>query len=154
MVAEDGRRVIIRNKKARREYEILESFEAGLVLRGAEVKSLRAGKANFTDAFARLERGELWLHGLHIAGYESAQIDVPDPLREKKLLLHTAEIRKLASKIVERGFTLVPLDLYFTRGMAKVTLALARGKKVHDRREDLKRKAMRGEIERALRGRR
>lgn len=154
MVAEDGRRVIIRNKKARYEYEILESFEAGLVLRGAEVKSLRAGKANFTDAFARLERGELWLHGLHIAGYESAQIDVPDPLREKKLLLHTAEIRKLASKIVERGFTLVPLDLYFTRGMAKVTLALARGKKVHDRREDLKRKAMRGEIERALGGRR
>ena len=150
MAAGDGRRVIIRNKKVRREYEILESFEAGLVLRGAEVKSLRA----FTDAFARLERGELWLHGLHVANYEAAHIDVPDPLRPKKLLLHTAEIRKLASKIVERGFTLVPLDLYFTRGMAKVTLALARGKKTHDRREDLKRKAMRGEIERALGGRR
>ena len=154
MAAEDGRRVIIRNKKARHEYEILESFEAGLVLRGAEVKSLRAGKANFTDAFARLESGELWLHGLHIAGYESAHIDVPDPLRPKKLLLHAAEIRKLAIKTVERGFTLVPLDLYFTRGMAKVTLALARGKKMHDRREDLKRKAMRGEIERALGSRR
>ena len=154
MAAEDGRRVIIRNKKARHEYEILERLEAGLVLRGAEVKSLRAGKASFADAFAQLEGGELWLHGLHVSGYESAHIDVPDPLRPKKLLLHAAEIRKLASKIVERGFTLVPLDLYFTRGMAKVTLALVRGRKLHDRREDLKRKAMRREIERALGGRR
>lgn len=153
MAEESGRRVIIRNKKARREYEILETLEAGLVLLGAEVKSLRARQANFTDAYARLERGELWLYGLHVAPYGPAQIDVPDPLRPKKLLLHAGEIRKLATKTVERGFTLVPLDLYFTRGIAKVTLALARGKKLHDRREDLKRKAMRGEIERALSGR-
>jgi SsrA-binding protein len=153
VVAEGGRRVIIRNKKARHEYEILESFEAGLVLRGSEVKSLRAGKANFADSYARLERGELWLYGLHVANYGAANIDLPDPLRPKKLLLHAAEIRRLSSKTVERGFTLVPLDLYFTRGMAKVTLALARGKKLHDRREDLKRKAMRSEIDRALSGR-
>ncbi len=149
MAAEDGRRVIARNKKARHEYEILESYEAGLVLRGAEVKSLRAGKVNFADAYARVESGELWLHGLHLASYDAASIDAPDPLRPKKLLLHASEIRRLAAGTVERGLTLVPLELYFVRGKAKLTLAMARGKKLHDRREDLKRKAARGEIERA-----
>lgn len=147
----DGRQVVIRNRKARHEFEILEQLEAGLVLRGAEVKSLRAGKASFTDAFARVDRGELWLHNLHVAPYESASIDEPDPLRPRKLLLHKREIAKLAVRTTERGLTLVPLDVHFQRGYAKVTLALARGKKLHDKRESLRRDDMRREVERALR---
>ncbi|MFQ5889442.1 MAG: SsrA-binding protein SmpB [Gemmatimonadota bacterium] len=150
----DGRKVVIRNRKARHEFEILEEVEAGLVLRGAEVKSLRAGKANFTDSFARVERGELWLYNLHIAPYESAHVDPPDPLRTRKLLVHRKELERLAAKTAERGLTLVPLDIHFTNGRAKVTLGLARGKKLHDKRETLKRSEMRREVERALHRRR
>ncbi|MFQ5678417.1 MAG: SsrA-binding protein SmpB [Gemmatimonadota bacterium] len=140
-----------RNRKARHEYEILEEHEAGLVLRGCEVKSLRAGKASFTDSFARVDGGEAWLYNLHITPYESARLDVPDPKRPRKLLLHRKEIRRLASETAERGLTLVPLEIHFRRGVAKVTLALARGRKVRDRRQELKRREMRREVERAVR---
>lgn len=149
--SEDGRRVVIRNRKARHEYEILETFEAGLVLEGSEVKSLREGNASFTDAFARVEDGEVWLYSLHISPYRSsARIDEPDPTRTRKLLLKKSEIEKLAGKTARRGLTLIPLDLYFRRGYARVTLALAQGKKLHDKRETLKRKAMEREAEREI----
>ena len=146
----DGVRVVARNRKARHDYEILEEYEAGLVLRGAEVKSLREGKASFTDAFARVEAGEVWLHDLHIAPYGPARLDTPDPKRPRKLLLHSKQIERLASRTAETGLTLIPLDVHFRNGYAKVNLALARGKKLYDKREDLKRKAMRREVERAI----
>lgn len=149
----DGRKLVIRNRKARHEFEILEELEAGLVLVGAEVKSLREGDASFTDAFARVDNGELWLYNLHISPYEQASIDVPDPKRPRKLLAHRREIERLAARTAERGLTLVPLDLHFTRGRAKVTLGLARGKKLHDKRETMKRKVMQREVDRALRSR-
>ena len=149
----EGRKLVIRNRKARHEFEILEELEAGLVLVGAEVKSLREGDASFTDAFARVDDGELWLYNLHISPYQQASIDVPDPKRPRKLLAHRREIERLAAKTAERGLTLVPLDLHFTRGRAKVTLGLARGKKLHDKRETMKRKVMQREVERAIRSR-
>lgn len=151
MAADNGRKVVARNRKARHEYEVLEEVEAGLVLKGAEVKSLREGKASFTDSFARVDGGELWLYELHITPYEQAGMDRPDPKRPRKLLLHRKQIERLAAQTAERGLTLVPLDIHFSRGYAKVTLALARGKKLHDKREDLKRRAMRREVERAMR---
>jgi SsrA-binding protein len=147
----DGRKNVLRNRKARHEFHILEELEAGLVLKGAEVKSLREGKASFTDAYAAIEGGELWLYNLHISPYESASIDVPDPLRRRKLLVHRRELQRLAARTAERGLTIVPLDAHFTRGLAKVTVGLAKGKKLHDKRESLKRDDMRREIERALR---
>ena len=149
----DGRQLVIRNRKARHEFEILEELEAGLVLVGAEVKSLREGNASFTDAFARVDNGELWLYNLHISPYEQASIDVPDPKRPRKLLAHRREIDRLAARTAEQGLTLVPLDLHFTRGRAKVTLGLGRGKKLHDKRETMKRKVMQREVERAIRSR-
>lgn len=149
----EGRKLVIRNRKARHEFEILEELEAGLVLVGAEVKSLREGDASFTDAFARVDNGELWLYNLHISPYEQASIDVPDPKRPRKLLAHRREIERLAASTAERGLTLVPLDLHFTRGRAKVTLGLARGKKLHDKRETMKRKVMQREVDRAIRSR-
>lgn len=148
--SEESRRVVLRNRKARHEYEILDTFEAGLVLRGAEVKSLRDRKASFTDAFARIEDGEVWLYNLHITPYEKASTDRPDPKRTRKLLLRRSEIDKLTGETRQKGRTLIPLDLYFRRGVAKVTLALARGKKLHDKRETLKREAMRREAEREI----
>ena len=150
MASEDGRRVVIRNRKARHEYEILDTFEAGLVLKGSEVKSLREGDTSFTDAFGRVEGGEVWLYNLHIKPYHSASHDAPDPTRTRKLLLRKSQIEKLAAETQQRGRTLVPLDLYFRDGRAKITLALAKGKKLHDKRETLKREAMRREAEREI----
>ena len=150
MGSEDGRRVVIRNRKARHEYEILDTFEAGLVLKGSEVKSLREANASFTDAFARVENGEVWLYNLHIKPYRASSHDAPDPTRTRKLLLRKSQIQKLAAETQQRGRTLVPLDLYFRDGRAKITLALAKGKKLHDKRETLKREAMRREAEREI----
>ena len=147
----NGRKVAIRNRKARHEFEILEELEAGLVLVGAEVKSLRDGKASFTDAFARVEGGELWLHNLHITPYAYANIEPPDPLRPRKLLVKRQELRRLSTKVAEKGLTLVPLEIYFTRGLAKVKLAVAKRKQLHDKRESLKRNAMQREVDRAVR---
>lgn len=150
--SDEKRRVVIRNKKARHDYEILERFEAGVVLVGAEVKSLREGKASFADPYARVEAGEMWLYNLHITPYAAATIDPPEPRRKRKLLMQRRQIAKLASQTAERGLTLVPLDLYFTpRGLAKVTLGLAKGKRAYDRRETLKRDEAKREMERAVR---
>lgn len=147
----NGRKVAIRNRKARHEFEILEELEAGLVLVGAEVKSLRDGKASFTDSFARVEDGELWLHNLHITPYAYANLQAPDPLRPRKLLVRRQELRRLSTKVAEQGLTLVPLEIYFTRGLAKVKLAVGRGKKLHDKRQSLKRHEMQREVDRAVR---
>ncbi len=149
-MSEDGRKIVATNRKARHEYEILDTWEAGLVLKGPEVKSLRAGKVSFQDAFARIEGGEAWLHSLHISPYEQANRNNQDPLRPRKLLLNRAEIRKLIGKVEAKGFTLVPLDIYFRRGVAKLTLALARGKQMHDKREKLKRQTQEREAQRAM----
>ena len=145
-----GRKVVATNRKARHEYEILDTWEAGLVLKGPEVKSLRDGKVSFTDAFARVERGEVWLYSLHISPYEQANRWNDDPLRPRKLLLNRSEIRKLVGTVEEKGLTLIPLDIYFTRGLAKVTLALGRGRKLHDKRDKLKRQTLDREAQRAM----
>ncbi|MBI3998599.1 MAG: SsrA-binding protein SmpB [Armatimonadetes bacterium] len=143
-------KLIAANRKARHEYYIEESLEAGLVLTGTEVKSLRSGRASLADAFARVERGEIWLHHLHIPPYEKGNIFNHDPMRPRKLLLHRRELQRLAGKVEQRGYTLVPLRLYFSRGVAKVELALARGKKLYDKRAAIGEREARREAERAL----
>jgi SsrA-binding protein len=145
-----GRKVLASNRKARHEYHILEEWEAGVVLTGSEVKSLREGKVSFQDAFARVERGEVWLHSLHISPYLQANRQNHDPLRPRKLLLHRAEIRKLIGKVEEKGLTLIPLELYLDRGLVKLRLALARGKQLHDKRDALKQRDQEREVRRAV----
>ncbi|CAN5760984.1 SsrA-binding protein SmpB [soil metagenome] len=139
---------IVRNRKARHEYEVLETWEAGIVLQGTEVKALRDGRANLQDAFARVDRGEMWLYNLHISPYEQGNRFNHDPLRVRKLLLHRKELLKLVGKVDQKGLTLVPLDLHFRRGVAKATIALVRGKKLHDKREDLKKRDAQREMDR------
>ena len=152
--ASDSRRkVVARNRKARHEFQILETFEAGIELKGPEVKSLRAGNVSFQDAHARVQRGELWLHSVHISPYEQANRSNVDPVRARRLLLHRHEIRRLVGKIKEKGLTIVPLEIYFARGYAKANLALARGKKLYDKREDLKRSQQDLEARRAIQSR-
>lgn len=146
----DGRKVVARNKKARHEFEILDRYEAGLVLKGPEVKSIRAGKVSLGEAFARVDDGEAWLHGMHVTPYDPAARWNVDPTRPRKLLLHGSEIRRLIGATREKGLALVPLELYFRRGKAKIDLALGRGKKLHDKRETLKRKTHQREMEREL----
>lgn len=150
MSGSDGRKVVARNRKARHEFDILETFEAGLVLKGPEVKSLREGNVSFQDAFAMVENGEVWLYSLHISPYEPANRMNVDPTRTRKLLLRKHEIAELAEEVQQKGRTLVPLDLYFRRGHAKITLAVAQGRKLHDKREKLKRKTMEREAEKAM----
>lgn len=145
-----GRKVIATNRKARHEYRILDTWEAGMVLRGPEVKSLREGKVAFQDSFARIEDGEVWLHRLHISPYDPANRYNHDPLRTRKLLLKSSEIRKLEGKVEAKGLTLIPLDLHFRRGYAKVTLGLGQGKQLHDKRETLKRRTQEREAQRAI----
>jgi SsrA-binding protein len=149
-VSEQGRQVVARNRKARHEYDILETFEAGMELRGPEVKSLRAGQVSFQDSFARVESGQVWLYSVHISPYEQANRANVDPVRPRRLLLHKHEIRKLASEVDEKGLTIVPLEIYFARGYAKVTLAVARGRKLHDKRDALKKKQLDREARRAV----
>lgn len=146
----EGRKVVARNRKARHEYDILETYEAGMELRGPEVKSLREGQVAFQDSFARVEGGEVKLYSLHISPYEQANRANVDPIRTRRLLLHKQEIRKLVAETEEKGLTLVPLEIYFVRGVAKVTLAVARGRKLHDKREALKRKQQDREAKRAM----
>lgn len=147
------RKTVCSNRRARREYRIEETVEAGLVLLGSEVKSLRAGAAHLRDSYARIREGELYLVKAHIAPYEQANRQNHDPDRERKLLLHRRELDRLAGKVRERGFTLIPLEIYFQDGWAKVTLALARGKRVHDRRQDIARREAEARMRR-VRGRR
>ncbi len=150
MSRDSDRRVVARNRKARHIFDVLETFEAGMELKGPEVKSIRAGHVSFRDAFARVERGEVWLHSLHISPYEQANRFNEDPVRPRRLLLNKKEIRRLAEKVDEKGLTLVPLDIYFCRGYAKVTLAVARGRKLYDKREELKRRQQEREAQRAM----
>lgn len=153
MSKDEGRQVVARNRKARHEFDILETVEAGMELKGPEVKSIRAGQVAFQDAFARVDGGEMWLHSLHISPYEQANRANPDPVRPRRLLLNRREIRHLAQKVEEKGLTLVPLDIYFSRGYAKVTLGVARGRKLHDKREALKRREQDREARRAMEAR-
>lgn len=147
-----SRQSIVRNRKARHEFHVLDTWEAGIVLQGTEVKSLRQGRANLQDSFARLDNGELWLYNLHISPYDPGNRYNHDPLRPRKLLLHRRELRKLIGQVEQKGLTLVPLELYFSKGIAKVSLALVRGKKLHDKRDDLKRRDAERDIERAYKG--
>jgi SsrA-binding protein len=147
------RKLIATNRKARFEYEILDTLEAGIALLGPEVKSLRAGNANLGDAYAIVRRGEVFLVNAHIGPYDQAGRANAAPRRERKLLLHRAEIARFAGRAAERGFTLVPLELYFKQGRAKIQLGLARGKKSHDKRETIRERDSEREIQRAVRGR-
>ena len=152
-MAEDGIKNIARNRRARHEYEVIETFEAGIALVGPEVKSLRAGRTNLGDAYGVVRGNACWLEKLHISPYEPATRENPEPQRPRQLLLHRREIRKIYSRVAERGLTLIPLSLYFKHGLAKVELALVRGKRVRDKREDIKRRDADREADRALRGR-
>ena len=149
-----GKSPVASNRRARHDYEILETLEAGISLFGPEVKSLRAGRANLREAYAVIRRGEVFLQQLHISPYEPAARGNPsDPTRERKLLLHRAQISKLVGRVTERGNTLVPLSIYFSAGRAKVELALARGKHTYDKRAALRRKEDEETARRALRAR-
>ena len=146
----DARRTVARNPRATHDYHILETWEAGLVLTGTEVKSLRAGKASIKEAWARVQNGELVLEGMNITPYEQGNRYNHDPVRTRKILLHRRELERLIGAVEQRGLTLVPLELYFTHGRAKVTLALGKGKKQYDRRQDIKRQIAEREAARAM----
>lgn len=140
-------KLVANNKKAYHDYFIEEKYEAGIALAGTEVKSLRLGKCSIKEAFIRIENGEVWVYGMHVSPYEKGNIFNKDPLRPKKLLLHKKEIWKLVGKMKEKGYTLVPLQVYFKEGRAKVEIGLAKGKKLYDKREDIAKKDQRREAE-------
>ncbi|MFB3919296.1 SsrA-binding protein [Candidatus Velamenicoccus archaeovorus] len=145
-------RVIATNRKLYRDFEVLETFECGIELKGSEVKSLREAKANIDDAFGRIETGEVYLYNCHITPYEKASYFKEEATRPRRLLLHKNQIRRLTGQVSQRGFTLAPLKLYFnTRGLVKVAMSLVRGKKLYDRREDIKRREMERDMRRAAR---
>jgi SsrA-binding protein len=144
----DDVKVVATNRKARHLYIIIETIEAGIELKGTEVKSLRASEVSFLDSYAGIENGQAYVYNLHIAPYEKAARDNHDPMRRRRLLLHRTEIRRLTTKIEQRGLTLVPLAIYFDRSYAKVQLGLARGRKVHDRREAIREREEKREMER------
>ena len=150
MPKETGRKPVAQNKKARHDYAILDVYEAGLVLTGTEVKSLRAGRASLVDAYAAIKDGEIWLHGAHIPEYTQGTWTNHEPRRVRKMLLHREEILRLIGKTKEGGFTLVPLQLYFKDGRAKVEIALAKGKKSYDKRVDLAERQATREMAREL----
>ena len=146
-------KTVTENRKARHEYHILETYEAGLALTGTEVKSLRAGKANLQDSYARVENAELMLYNMHISPYEQGNRFNHEPKRTRRLLMHKQEIMRLLGNTREKGLALIPLKVYFKNGLAKVELALAKGKKLYDRREDLAARDAKREMERAVRER-
>jgi len=146
----EAMKLVANNKKAYHDYFIEDKYEAGVVLHGTEVKSMRMGKCSIKEAFIRIENGEVFAYGMHVSPYEKGNIFNKDPLRVKKLLLHKQEINKLAGKITEKGYTLVPLQVYFKDGKAKVEIGLARGKKLYDKRQDIARKDQRREAEKEL----
>lgn len=150
----NGYKLISDNRQARFQYEILETYEAGIQLQGTEVKSIRQGKVNLRDGFALVRNEEMWLYNVHVSPHTTAsQIFNHDPRRPRKLLMHSEEIRKLIGKVEQKGLTLVPLNLHLKKGWVKVTIGLARGKKLHDKRDDLKQKQEKRETERALKER-
>lgn len=144
----EERKLVANNKKAYHDYFIDETYEAGVALHGTEVKSLRMGKCSVKESFVRIEDGEVFVYGMHVSPYEKGNIFNKDPLRVKKLLLHRHEINRLAGRVAEKGYTLVPLQVYFKEGKVKVEIGLARGKKLYDKREDLAKKDARREMER------
>jgi SsrA-binding protein len=146
MARERGRKIIVTNRRARHDYAVLDTYEAGLVLRGTEVKSLREGKASLREAFATVDDGEVWLRGVHIPEYTQGTWTNHEPRRHRKLLLHRKEIERLVGKTKEAGLSLVPLSMYFSDGKAKVELALAKGKKLHDKRQALAKRDAQREI--------
>jgi len=147
-VGKEFRKVITENRKARFNYFLIEEFEAGMVLLGTEVKSLRQGRAHMKDAYARIENGEVFVHQMHIGQYPFAHYGNHEPLRPRKLLLNKKEIKRLYGKVNEKGFSLIPLRVYFKRGKAKCVLALAKGKKSHDKRETIRRRDQKRDFER------
>jgi SsrA-binding protein len=150
MPKESGRKLVAQNRKARHDYSILDTYEAGVVLTGTEVKSLRAGRASLVDAFASIKDGELWLQGVHIPEYTQGTWTNHEPRRSRKLLLHRDEINRLIGKTRESGLTIVPLQMYFRDGKVKIELGLARGKRAYDKRQDLARRDAKREMTRAI----
>ena len=146
-MAKQEQKLVANNKKAYHDYFIDETYEAGIALHGTEVKSMRMGKCSIKEAFIRIENGEVFVYGMHVSPYEKGNIFNKDPLRVKKLLMHKYEINKLVGKIKEKGYTLVPLQVYFKDGRAKVEIGLARGKKLYDKRDDIAKKDQRREAE-------
>lgn len=144
--------MIAENRKAKFNYFIEDEFEAGLVLKGTEVKSLRMGRANLKDSYARIKKGELFIYQMHISPYPFAHYDNHDPLRPRKLLMHKAEIKRLYGKINEKGFALIPLKIYFKEGKVKMALALAKGKRRFDKRETIRKRDQKRELERSKKG--
>ena len=152
MAAEEGKKVIAVNRKARHEYEIFETFDAGLALTGTEIKSVRAGKVSMADSFAKAENGEMWLHNMHIAPYEPANRFNVESRRSRKLLLHRSEINRISGRVNERGLTVVPLQVFLQRGYAKVRIGLAKGKKDYDKRESIAERDRQRDVQRELAG--
>jgi len=146
----EGRKIVAVNKQARFSYAIEDKYEAGLVLQGTEVKSLREGRANLKESYARVKNGEVFLFNCHISEYSHGNRQNHDPLRPRKLLLHRQEIKRLFGKVSQQGYTLVPLQLYFTHGKAKLQIGLGKGKKTHDKRQAMKERTAKREIERAF----
>lgn len=149
-MGKEAMKLVANNKKAYHDYFIEEKYETGIVLHGTEVKSMRMGKCSIKEAFVRIENGEVFVYGMHVSPYEKGNIFNKDPLRVKKLLLHKQEINKLTGKIAEKGYTLVPLQVYFKDGKAKVEIGLAKGKKLYDKRQDIAKKDQRREAEKEL----
>ena len=153
MPKREGIKIVAQNRKARHDYFVEESLEAGLALHGTEVKSLRQGKCNLKDCFALVKDGEVFVHGMHIIPYEQGNIYNVDPLRPKKLLLHKAEIRRLREQVMQQGYALVPLEVYLKDGRMKLQLGVCKGKKNYDKRDDMARRDAQREIERSMRDR-
>lgn len=150
MARERGEKQIAANRKARHEYFVEETYECGLALHGTEVKSMRQGRVNQKEAFCQVKNGEMWVIGMHISPYEQGNIFNVDPLRDKKLLMHKSEIRKLASQVQRQGYTLIPLRIYLKDGRMKLELGLCKGKQLHDKRDDAADRAAKRDIERAM----
>jgi SsrA-binding protein len=153
IVSEDGIQIIAQNRKARYDYHAIDTWEAGIALEGTEVKSLRNGKANLVDSYARVDGNEVFIHNLHIGEYDQGNQFNHEPMRKRKLLLHRHEINRLRGRVEEKGLTLIPLKLYFKRGRAKVEIALAKGKREYDRRQDIAQRDARRDMERAIKER-
>ncbi len=147
-MAKEAHKMIANNKKARHDYFIEDTYEAGICLHGTEVKSLRMGKCSVKEAFIRIENGEIFIYNMHISPYEKGNIFNKDPLRVKKLMLHKYEINKISGQLVQKGYTLVPLEVYFKGSLVKIQVGLARGKKLYDKRQDIAKKDQRREVER------
>ena len=152
--ADKNEKLIAQNRKARHEYEVLDTLECGIVLVGSEVKSLRNGRMSLDEAYGRVDRGEVWLVGVDIQEYTFANVQNHDPRRRRKLLMHRREIKKFAAQAYEKNLTLVPLKMYFKRGRAKVLMGICRGKKMYDKRETMKKRDVQRDLDRAMRNRR